>query len=372
MSQVVNRPKEYWAIKYRLAILETLYFVVLIIGAGVFKITPAFFSWAQHAFRAYPIAFIFYFSSLIITYNFLNFPFSFYHSYRLEHNFGLSNQNFRSWLLDYFKQTALSSIISLILLSVFYAAVSYFQYTWWIWVAVFWILFSLFLAKLVPIIIIPLFYKTSPISDEPLKKRIVLLAEKLNIKLIDVFEIELSKKTLKANAAFTGLGKTRRVLLGDTLKDKYTQNEIELIVAHELAHFHYRHIWKLISINACFITGSLYLIFRTAAAVTDYLQMESIASPGSFLVLVGYLTGLEIIFTPLKNFCSCYFERQADNLALKLTQNKESFITMMEKLSQQNLSDPSPSFLAKIFFYDHPPVNERIEAARNFKNRDIS
>lgn len=212
--------------------------------------------------------------------------------------------------------------------------------------------------------IIPLFFKYKKLSDEALRSRILGLAAKFNVKILDCFEIDLSKKTLKANAAFLGWGKTRRVLLSDTLKDKYTHDEIEVILAHEFAHYKLRHLVKLILLNSCLTICCFYLISVTSRYVLKFFGLPSLADITGLGVIALYFVLFGIIMDPFTNFISRGFEREADLLALQITGFKDAFISMMEKLSAQNLADRSPHPLIKFFFFDHPPVDERIEMAK--------
>ena len=200
---------------------------------------------------------------LVISFLFylINLPLNFYSSFILEHKFNLSKQKAKDWWLDQLKSGALAYVISLILILAFYGILNRFSNSWWLILSIFWIGFSLILAKLTPVLIIPLFFKYKKLDDGLLRQRILNLAYKMQIKLMDVFEIDLSKKTLKANAAFTGLGRTRRVILADTLKDKYNYDEIEVILAHEFAHYRLRHILKLILINSLVTLGLFFIVF---------------------------------------------------------------------------------------------------------------
>jgi len=237
---------------------------------------------------------------------------------------------------------------------------------WWLVVSVVWVLFSVVLAKLTPVLIIPLFFKYKKLDDELLRQRIFSLASKMQVRLCNVFEIDFSKKTLKANAAFTGMGRTKRVLLADTLKDKYTYDEIEVILAHEFAHYRLKHIIQLIIVNALATSVLFYLIFRTNLFALSLFKLDSLTQLASLPLVFLYFMLFGIIMQPLEAFISRRFEREADNLALRITNSKEAFISLMEKLAGQNLADRDPHPLIKFFFFDHPPINERIKAAKLF------
>jgi STE24 endopeptidase len=185
----------------------------------------------------------------------------------------------------------------------------------------------------------------------------------MQVKILDCYQIDFSKKTLKANAAFVGIGKTRRVILADTLKDKYTFDEIEVILAHEFAHYRLRHLLKLILLSSLVIIISFYLIFRTSSYALGLFGLSSLSDIASLPLIFLYFVLLGIIMQPLQNYVSRRLERNADIMALKITGLKEAFISMMEKLALQNLADRNPHPLIKFFFFNHPPIDERIAAA---------
>ena len=302
---------------------------------------------------------------LVISFSYylLNLPLNFYTSFILEHKFSLSQQRPGSWVADELKSGILAYIISLILILFFYWALGKFN-QWWLMISVFWIVFSVVLAKLAPVLIIPLFFKYKKLEDEVLRQRIFNLAVKMQIKLMEVLEIDLSKKTLKANAAFTGMGKTRRVLLADTLKDKYTHDEVEVILAHEFAHYKLNHLIKLIAVNSLVTLGLFFLIFKTSAYALAIFKLDSLVQLSSLPLVFLYFILFGIILQPLEAYFSRRFEKEADRLALKTTQNKEAFISLMDKLAAQNLVDRNPHALIKFFFFSHPPIDERIKIAK--------
>jgi len=260
----------------------------------------------------------------------------------------------------------LSYLIIFILLCAFYYILKIFPNYWWLAISIFWVIFSLILAKLTPIIIIPLFFKYKRLSDQMLKERIIKLADKMQIKILDVFEIDFSKKTLKANAAFVGVGQTRRVVLADTLKDKYSHDEIEVILAHEFGHYKLRHLLKLIALNSVAIILTFYLIYISHMFTLSLFGFSALSDIAAFPVIFIYFLLSGIIMQPFENYVSRRLEKNADRLALTSTGLKDAFISMMEKLAAQNLADRTPHPLIKFFFFDHPPVEERIAQARLF------
>lgn len=361
----LDKAKGYSSIRYSLAIIDIIYLLALLLifaRSGISKILAQSIS-ELIAGRYLVIAVYFLVSYLI--YYLLEFPLSFYRSFILEHKFSLSSQTPGNWLKDQFKIIILSYSIAIILLEAFYYILGRYPGIWWLVVSLFWIFFSLILAKLAPVIIIPLFFKYSRLSDQHLRERIVNLANKMKVKILDVFEIDFSKKTKKSNAAFVGWGATKRIILADTLKDKYSYDEIEVILAHEFAHYRLKHLLKLILVNALATILSFYLIFKTSGYVLGLFGLYSLSDIAVFPIIVMYMIVLGIIMQPFQNYISRKMERNADTIALKTTGLKEAFISMMEKLASQNLADRTPHPLIKFFFFDHPPVDERIAMAHS-------
>lgn len=364
-EDILVKAKKYSCFKYTLEIIEIIYLFTLILvflGLGMSKtVVNAVFGFVPQGYLLFPA----YLAVILILYSILLFPFNIYGSFILEHKFCLTKQKLGDWLKDQLKAGILSYIISLIVFGAFYYILRHNPDSWWLIISLFWIFFSLILAKLFPVFIIPLFFKYKPLSDTSLRERIISLSNKMKVKIMDVFEIDFSKKTLKANAAFVGWGSTRRVILADTLKDKYSHDEIEVILAHEFAHYQMKHLLKLILINALSSAAVFYLIFKTNIFVLNIFGISALQDLAAFPVVVMYLMVFGIITRPLENYISRAFEKDADSAAIKITGFKDAFISMMNKLSDQNLSDRSPHPIIKFFFFDHPPADERVNMAES-------
>ncbi|MFA5725535.1 MAG: M48 family metallopeptidase [Candidatus Omnitrophota bacterium] len=359
-----DRAKQYSNIKYTLeitGIIYTLIIIVLFLKSGLSQGLVLALSKSALNFLALPL----YLLIISLGYYLLAFPLNFYQSYILEHKFSLTTQALADWFKDQLKSGVISYLIRLILVAAFYLVLKYNPETWWLAISIFWIFFSIVLAKLLPVVFIPLFFKYKKLSDEVLRERIIRLAEKMKVKVLDCFEIDLSKKTLKGNAAFVGIGNTRRVILADTLKDKYSYDEIEVILAHEFSHYQLKHLLKLVVVNSCVTLVVFYLIFRTNVYILNLFGLSSLNDLAALPVILIYFIAFGIITQPLEAFISRSFERSADSVALEATGLKDAFISTMDKLSQQNLADRNPHPLIKFFFFDHPPIDERIRMAKS-------
>ncbi|KUG24806.1 ste24 endopeptidase [hydrocarbon metagenome] len=292
----------------------------------------------------------------------LFFPINFYIEFILEHKYELSNQTFVKWLWENFKGTLVAVAIGIPLLLAFYFFLNLFGSIWWLPFAVLMFIVSVVLAQIVPIIILPLFYKVSPIENEELKESIIRLANEVGMNVQNVFSFNMSKNTKKANAAFTGLGKTKRIILGDTLLENYSQEEIETVIAHELGHYKYKHIIKNIFIGTIFSFLTLFLIATLYELSLEWFRFTSITQIAALplLTLWGMLIGL--IQSPISNIISRKYEYQADEYAVTSTKNPEAFKQTLKKLTEQNLGDEDPHPFVEWFFYSHPSIKNRIKA----------
>jgi STE24 endopeptidase len=365
-GQCLDKAKSYSAIKYGLAIVDTVYLIILVcvfvLCGPAHSVAQFLQSLAWPRFLVFPANL----AVVYLGYSFLDFPLTFYRSFVLERTFSLSKQSLFDWLKDYIKTGIITYCLSLVLFGTFYYILGRFPDTWWLVVSGVWLFLSVVMAKLFPVVIIPLFFKYKPLTDESLRVRIVSLAGKMGIALLNVFEIDFSKKTLKANAAFVGFGRTRRVILADTLKDKYSHDEIEVILAHEFAHYRLRHLWKLVGVNALATLAIFFIIFKSQTYAVSLFRLDSLHELAAFGLLVLYFVIFGVVSRPLENYISRKFETSADRMALAATGRTEAFISMMDKLARQNLADRSPAPIIKIFFFDHPPVDDRIALAKSF------
>ena len=224
------------------------------------------------------------------------------------------------------------------------------------------------MANLAPVLLLPLFYKFSPLPDGELKQRLVALADRAHTRIQGVFTMHMSSKTTAANAALMGLGNTRRIVLGDTMVDRYTPDEIEVVLAHELGHHVHRDIWKLIISQSLFTLIGLFLFNLCLVWAVEHLHRYlGIADPAT-LPLLLVLTGVfGFLIAPLTNSYSRAIEYQADEYALEATHMVEPFKSAMTRLANQNLAEIEPVPIVEFLFYDHPSIGKRLTHAEKFK-----
>jgi len=296
----------------------------------------------------------------------LSFPISFYTGYYLEHKYNLSNQTLWKWILEGIKGLLVSLVIGVPILLLFYFTLNQFSDLWWLPFATLMFFISVVLSQIFPILIFPIFYKITPIENENLKERINKLARNARLKVENVYRFDMSKNTKKANAAFTGLGKTKRIILGDTLLDNYSEDEIETVIAHELGHFKKKHIQKNILIGTVSSFLTLYLIAILYQNSLNWFGFNSITEIPALPLLALWSMLIGLIQSPLGNILSRKFEFEADEYAINETKKPLAFIKTLEKLTDQNLGDKEPHPFVEWFFYSHPSIKNRISAIERF------
>lgn len=299
-------------------------------------------------------------------------PLTYYGSYVVEQRYGLSNQTRRAWCGEQLKGLGVSLALGLPLTQGVYWIIGRYPRRWWAILSALTVPFTVLLTNLAPVLILPLFNTFEPLRDRALAERIKALAATQGVTVSDVLQMDMSKQTRKANAFFTGIGNTKRIVLGDTLLDEFAPDEIEVVLAHELGHQVHRDLWKLIGLGALTTVATSYLVHRLAPPLIRRagprwgLDVERGVADVAALPLLALLLGaVSLALAPLQNAISRnLIERPADRFALDLTGDNAAFVRAMEKLGRMNLADPNPSALVKHLLYSHPPLAERIAYGR--------
>jgi STE24 endopeptidase len=292
----------------------------------------------------------------------LTLPVSFYSGFILEHRYHLSNETVPKWLIRQVKELLVGAVFGVILLGGLYGLLWYGGGLWWLWVWVCWVLLSVGLSKLFPVLILPIFYKSTPIENTALTERLKQRAEDAGLRISGVFKLGLSAETKKPNAMLTGLGSTRRVLLSDTLLEAFELPEIETVFAHELGHHLRGHVWKGIALSAAAAT---LLIAAIVWRLGPYAGNGAAAWPHAVAALPQVflvVTAIGLALRPIMNAISCRFETQCDRDALRAA-GRDAYRSAFQKLADMTMADPKPSRLVEIFFYDHPPISRRLALA---------
>ena len=296
----------------------------------------------------------------------VEFPFAYYQGHLLEHRYGLSTQSAGHWLADQAKGVALGIVLAVAGASVVYLTLRQSPDHWWWMSAAVFAAATIVLARIAPVVLLPIFYKFKPLDRPALVDRLMALATRARTDVVGVFEWVLSGHTRKANAALAGMGRTRRILLSDTLLADYSEDEIEVILAHELAHHVHSDLWRGIAVQSVALTGGFFVANVALRAFADRLGLRGISDPAGLPVLALAGGAWSFVVMPIANAGSRAQERAADRYALQTTRNVDAFVTAMKRLSQQNLAEEYPSPVVRWLFYSHPPIRERIDAARAF------
>jgi STE24 endopeptidase len=302
----------------------------------------------------------------------LNAPFDFI-GFRLEHQYHLSNQKLRGWLWDECKGWLVSLVLGTIMVELVYGIIRLAPQRWWIiaW-AVFVGLFLL-MAQLAPVILMPIFYKFEPLTNDSLRERLTRLGERAGTRVRGVYEWKLSEKSNKANAALTGMGSTRRIILSDTLLQNYSEDEIEAILAHELGHHVHKHILKAIFTQVAITFFGFWLInlvLRFVIAKNWFPVLNPrLYDFANLPLIVLVATVLGFVLMPALNAISRHHERQADRYAWENTPAIAPFISSMQKLADQNLAEREPNRVIEWLFHSHPSIGKRVAAAEAWASK---
>ena len=287
-------------------------------------------------------------------------PLGFYANYSTEHRYGLSNQSLLHWVLEHFKRFLVGLPIVLGVLFFFYFCLRQYGPHWWFPVGCVLTLLSVVLARLAPTIIMPFFYRFTPLEDTELKERLLRLCNGAGFRIQGVFLFDLSKNTRKINAGFTGIGKSKRIILGDTLVKEFSHEEIETVFAHEMGHYRHRHILADMVIGILVTFLGLYAAARLYEWTLPLFGLASVVQLAALPLLALWLTLYGLVTAPIINIISRRQERQADSYAIQQTGNRPAFISALRKLASRNLADPEPHPLVEFLFYSHPSIGRRI------------
>jgi STE24 endopeptidase len=293
-------------------------------------------------------------------------PTSFLHGFWLEHRYGLSNLTLAGWVKDQFKGLAVGGTLGVLAVEFLYAAMRRWPVRWWIWCAIVFIGFFILLANLAPVLIFPIFFKVKPLENRSLTERLLELSRRAGTRVKGVFEWKLSEKSKKANAALMGLGNTRRIILSDTLLEKFQDDEVEAVLAHELGHHVHRHIFQSILLQGAATIAGFYLIHRTLAWLGSHFGFHGAADFANLPLLALVTTVLSLVLLPAVNSYSRAMERQADTYALRAIPSRAPFISSMEKLAELNLAERRPHPWIEFVFHSHPSIQKRITFAQKF------
>jgi STE24 endopeptidase len=295
----------------------------------------------------------------------LELPLQYYRGFVLPHRFQLSNQTLTDWVKDQVKMALLMLVLGGLMLEIIYVVLRTAPDTWWLWAAGIVLLFNVILANLAPVLILPLFYKFVPLGQEhaDLVERLVRLAERANTRVQGVFKFDMSRKTKTANAGLMGLGNTRRIVLGDTLIENFSPDEIETVLAHELGHHANHDIPLGIAFGTVLTLGGWYLASLGLRWGVTALEFTGPADVAALPLLVLVMGAYGLVTMPLSNAYSRWRERKADAYAVQITGKAEAFASALTRLANQNLAEADPEPWVEFLLYSHPALGKRIARA---------
>ena len=301
-----------------------------------------------------------------IGFQIIEFPLEMYSGFIVEKQFGLGKVSISRWIYDWLKGTLLQSLLLIGLISGMYWLLRSQPDTWWLWAAIGATILVIILMALVPVLLMPLFYKFEPIPEGELKGRLFDLADQIGTHVQGIYVWHLGDKTSKANAAVTGWGRTRRIIISDTLIESNSIEEIEVVMAHELGHHVRWDVWKMLAVSTALIFISFFVIDLALAAWIDSLGLRSIDDIAGLPLVLIVGAGVSLVALPISNWLSRKAETAADLYALNLTGMRDEFISAMNKLGDQNLSQKSPNAIVEFLFHSHPSIQHRIDRANSW------
>jgi STE24 endopeptidase len=367
-----KKAKEYARISRRLWLVTTSLSAVYTLAWIIFSWSISLRNWITDRGSLFinpwilvPV-FVFIFGGI---YFLIDLPLSYYSGFILPHRFDQSTQTLKDWIMDQLKGMLVGGPIGLILLELLYLALRATGDLWWLWTAGGLLVFNVLLSNLAPVLIMPIFNKFVPLGEEhkELAERLMKLAERAHTKVRGVYKFDMSRRTKSANAAVTGIGNTRRIVLGDTLINEFTPDEIETVMAHELGHQVHRDILLLIVFGTISTVIGFYLASLAMHWAVTFFGFSSVSDVAAFPAL-GLILGIYGFLTsPIDNAVSRWRERLADEYALQTTDKREAFSSAFVRLANQNLGEVDPEKWVVFMFYSHPPLADRIDMAKNWK-----
>jgi STE24 endopeptidase len=303
---------------------------------------------------------------------FLALPLSFYSGYIHEHKWNFSNHTVKSWLWEQAKGFLVGLILMFILLGLLFWIMAVYPQGWWLIAGLAFALVSVVLATIFPVVILPIFNKYTPVENKELTDALERILSEGGLRSSGFFKEDMSRQTKKENAFLAGLGKTRRVVLGDNLMKNMSVPEIESVIAHEVGHYRNRHIWKNLVIGTLEGVVGFFLLNLVMKSIFAQFLSSTSWNLTLFPVLVVLAGGISaFIFSPVSNAFSRYFEKKADRYALENIHDKKAFMTAMAGLADRNLANAYPQWWVKLLYYSHPPVGERLAMGESYKKEEL-
>jgi len=360
--------RKYSRTKMWLGIAGTIFFFVLTLAFVVTGLSKQLDDYVHRFVSNEYWALLLFVAIVGIVETVLTLPLSYYSGFHLEHKYRLSNQSFFAWVREGLKGMLVSVPLALPILLFFFYCLRTFNTLWWLPVGAILFLVTVVLARLAPVLIFPLFYKFVPLQDGSMKDTILKLCARVGVSVEGIFTFNLSKNTKKANAAFTGIGRSKRIILGDTLVENFNDEEVETVFAHELGHYKMKHVLIMMAIGTLNSFVGLFLTAQMYALSLSWLGFERPDQIGALPLLTLWLGLYSLITSPISNHISRRHEYSADRYAVQTTANKEAFTNALRKLAKINLAEAEPPAIAEFMFHSHPSIQKRIRAIETLRS----
>lgn len=306
----------------------------------------------------------------VVIFGLVNLPLSYFSGYVLPRRYGMSTQTLAGWISDEVKGGLLVLVIGGLAGEFIYWALRIAPQSWWIWAAIGYLLFTVVLANLAPTVLLPIFFKLTPLDNPDLIGRIERLAQQAGAKVRGIYRMNLSSRTTAANAMVTGLGNTHRIVIGDTLLEEFSPDEIETVMAHELGHYVYRDIWSGVLVSTVVALVGFYLASIALAAGVQAFGLMGVSDVAGLPLLGLIAIGFGLLTMPLTNGFTRFVEARADKYALKVTHKPQAFASAMTRLANQNLAEFDPEPWVEFLLYDHPATSKRVAMAEKAMMND--
>jgi len=368
-AEAYSKSQEYSKVKTKFGWIED---GVSLIGFIAFWFLGGFEwinNWAvSWEFSFIPTALIF-LGSLSILSGIMSTPFGLYNTFVIEERFGFNKTTWKTWIIDAIKGLGLTAVLGIPLISAVLWVLQMLGPLAWLYAWLGMQVFTVIIQFIAPKWIMPIFNKFTPLEDGSLRSAILEFAAKVKFDLQNIFVIDGSKRSAKSNAFFTGFGKNKRIALYDTLVEKHTEPELVAVLAHEIGHYKHNHIIKsnILNVVTSFITFWLLGVFMKEQALYEAFFMSTAPIYAGIIFFSMVLSPLQMVLSYFLNKLSRKHEFEADAFAANHTNNPESMVSALKKLSRDNLSNLTPHPFYVKLHYSHPPVLERIQAIQALK-----
>lgn len=294
-------------------------------------------------------------------------PFSFYSGFVVDHRFHLSTQTQKSWAVDELKSLGIEVAFGVLAVTILYYLIRAVS-LWWLAAAVLFAILSILLSIIVPYVLMPLFYKVTPLTDSSLKGTLLEMSRKVGAKSVDrVIVADESRKSVRANAFFSGIGKSRAIVLFDTLLSNFTRREVITVVAHELGHYVNKDIWKEAILSGFLIVPPFFIADYVLSVGAGNLGLTGAADPAGVPVIFAILMGVSFVLQPISNGISRIMESKADEFALRAADDSEAQSSAERRLADLSLAVDKPNRLVELVFYTHPSPSKRVQLADGWR-----